>query len=201
MPHSQETKRLIDSRVNGTSRTSSNSLSLARSGTDQFVSDAKLNMIHTRITLGADLTLVSAVDNAAKGGGAKLFDFPAGYVTIHNARIEGTLSTSISDLTSTAGEIGLGTVVGTGAVAVLGGTSTFEDILEGARPALGNMTAGNDLAVKAGGTIRTSSIGTFSAAAACFLNLASTWGNVASAGDVVIKSGAVIDIYWSIAEA
>jgi len=160
-----------------------------------------MNMIHTRVVLGADLTLVSSVDNAAKGGGAKLFDFPAGYITIFNARIEGTLSTSVSDLTSTAGEIGLGTVVGTGAVAVLGGTSTFEDILEGARPALGNMTAGNDLAVKAGGTLRTASVGTFSAAASCFLNLASTWGNVASAADVVIKSGAVIDIYWSIAEA
>lgn len=200
MPHQLETTRLIDDIINTPSNSDANDLVLSRAGTDQYASDAKIQTIHTRITLGADLTLVSAVDNAAKAGGAELFTFPVGYVTILNARIEGTLSTSVSDLTSTAGEIGLGTVVGSGAAAVLGGTSTFENILEGARPALSNMTAGNDLAVKAGGTIRTASIGSFAAAASCFLNLASTWGNVASAADVVIKKGAVIDLTWSIAQ-
>lgn len=201
MPSPSETIRLVSDIINTPGKTSSNSIVLANAGTDQYASNGELSMIHTRIELGADLTLVSAVDNAAKGGGAELFTFPAGYVTIHNARIEGSIGTSIADLTSTAGEIGLGTVVASGAVAVLGGTATFENILEGGRPNLDNVVADTDLDVKAGGTIRTSSIGTFAAAVSCFLNIASTWGNVAVAGDVVARKGMVIDIYWSIMEA
>ncbi len=198
MPHRTETQAIVNEQVNTPSRSGSSGLTLSRAGTDQYVSDAKLNLVHTKITLGADLVLVASVDNAAKVGGAQLFTFPVGYVTIHNARIEGFLGSSVSDMTSTAGEIGLGTATSTAAAAVL--SSTLEDILQGARPAMANMLAATDLAVKAGGTIRTGSIGSFAGAAACFLNVASTWGNVAVAGDIIARAGMTIDILWSIAE-
>jgi len=198
MPHEIETRRIVADAINQPTRT--NGAALARS-TDSLSSDAKLNIVHYRCQLKSDLVIVSDVDNAAKGGGAKLFDFPDGYVTILGARIEGSLTTDVADLTSTAGELGLGTTVASGAVAVLGGTAGFENILEGAQPALSNFTAGNDLAVKQGGGIRAGAIGAFGSAAGCFLNVASTWGNVASAADVSAKSGMVIEVWALVVEA
>lgn len=169
---------------------------LARA-TDRISHDGDLGIVHTVITLQSDLTLVTSVDNAAKAGGAQVFTFPQGFIQIHRARIKGTLGTSIADLTSTAGEIGLGIVVATGAVAVLGGTATFESILEGGIPALGNFTAGNDLAAAAAGGAKSSLLGGFSSSVPMFLNLASTWGDVGTAGNVVARAGTQIEVWWS----
>lgn len=196
MPHIQGTDIRIDRAVLDAPRTRPDEIALERTD-DSILNDSKLGIVHTTITLGADLTLVADVDNAAKGGGAKVFEFPTGYIYIHKARVTGTLTTDVADLTSTAGEIGLGIVVATGAVAVLGGTATFESILEGGIPALGNFTAGNDLDFSAVGGPRNALLGGFSAEVPVFLNCASTWGDVAAAADVIAKAGTTIEIWWS----
>jgi len=200
MPHQTETRNIINQSITAPERSGANSLVLSRP-VDKYVSDSNFAMVHTKIVLGSDLVLVSDADNAAKAGGAQIFSFPDGYVTIHNARIAGSIGSSVQDMTSNAGEIGLGTAAASGASATIGGSASFENILQGGRPAMSNMSAATDLAVTAGGTTRTSSIGNFSSAASCFLNIASTWGNVASPGNIIARTGMEIDILWSIAEA
>lgn len=197
MPSPQETKRLIEEIIGTNGRT--NGAALSRS-TDKLTVDAKMNMVHYRVQLESDLQLVASVDAAAKGGGAAIMTIPAGYFSVLGSRIEGSLTTDVADLTSTAGELGLGTTVATGAVAVLGGTAGFENILEGGQPALGNFTAGNDLAVKHGDGAR-EPIGAFSGASTVYLNCASTWADIASAANVSAKEGMIIEIWGILIEA
>jgi len=193
MHNPTETRRLVDEIINQPARTGGTAVAVAG---DLLQTDAELNALHLRLELKADLLLVENVDAAAKGGGAKIFDLPAGFFSVLASRIEGTLTTDVADLVSTAGELGLGTTVASGAVAVLGGTAGFENILEGGQPALGNFTAGNDLSVLVGDGVR-EPVGGFSAATSVYLNCASTWGNIAAAADVFAKAGTVIEL-WGI---
>lgn len=69
-----------------------------------------------------------AIASAALAVGQAVYTFPTGGIIIHG----GTLDMTIAGATSVATpDIGMGTVIGTGAVAVLGGTATFEDIVDG----------------------------------------------------------------------
>lgn len=198
MPSPTETRRLIDDIINQTSRTTGAAVAVTG---DLLSQDAKMNMVHLRLELKSDLVLVEDVDMAAKAGGAKILDLPAGFFSVLASRIEGTLTTDVADLTSTAGELGLGTAAASGANATLGASgATHENILEGGQPALSNMTAGNDLTVLVGDGVR-EPVGTFASAADVYLNIASTWGNVAAAADVSIKAGAVIELWGILVEA
>lgn len=164
--------------------------------TDWISHDGDLGVVHTTITLRTDLQLVAAVDNAAKAGGAQIMAMPAGYIQIHRTRITGQLTSNVADLAATAGEIGLGIVVASGAVATLA-TATFESIMEGGVPPLANFVANTDLVVAAAGGVRTGLLGGFSTAIPVFLNLASTWADIAAAANVSARAGMKIEIWWS----
>jgi hypothetical protein len=94
------------------------------------------------------LTLASHVithgDNASLGTGSLIYTFPAGALVINSAYISLAIQTNSTTANGRADtpEIGLGTVIASGGVAVLGGTATFEDIMGGAStPVLGNMNS------------------------------------------------------------
>lgn len=79
----------------------------------------------TKITI---TSFTQAVTAAALGFGKKIYDFPQGIIRFKKVFAAITIAAPAS---TTTGEIGLGTVVASGAIATLGGTATFENILDG----------------------------------------------------------------------
>lgn len=89
---------------------------------------------------------VSSVLPAIAGGadlavGKKLYTLPAGAKIIKSAYMSMALDEVDGNITADTPDVGLGTVIATGAVAVLSGTATFEDILTGQTAADCNGTA------------------------------------------------------------
>ena len=135
-----------------------------------------------------------ATTAAAKGIGQKVYTFPEGWILPVAARVK-TITTTGATTAATAGEIGLGSTVASGAVAVLSGTAGFQNILDG-------KTISNHVAVTAltshvaaagGGTSGTQDLldGT-STAVPVYLNIASTYDGT---GGVTLTS-AEVEILW-----
>ena len=112
---------------------------------------------------GVNMTVVATLTNVALtvgssenlGVGVKILTLPAGNLFIRDAHF--TVGFGSVTTTNDTPEIGLGTVIASGAVTVLGGTATFENIIEGAATADTNGTAkvSNDsrgLAILTGGS-------------------------------------------------
>lgn len=129
---------------------------------------------------------------AVKGIGQRVYQFPEGSILPIAARVQ--MSTTTAD-NATAGEVGLGTVVASGATAVLSGTAEFQDIMDG--KTLSNHTAATALSTvktaAAGGTSGTMDVidGT-STAAKVHLNIASTFGGT---GGGTLNS-ATVTLWW-----
>lgn len=85
-------------------------------------------------------------DNASLGIGAIIYTFPAGAYIVHGSSIDVGLSLTTGTPTTDTPEIGLGSVIASGAVSVLGGTATFEDIMAGATtPVMANISGTAEL--------------------------------------------------------
>lgn len=151
---------------------------------------------YAKIVLDGDTVLISGGTAAAKAGGVKIFTFPTGIVIPHSARITGTLVTSDGAMTTAAGEIGLGSVVATGAIATLA-TDTFETILQGGVPALGNIGAAGSAAVNVMDGQRTQipTAKTFATTVDVYLNAATTFADL-TAANLVIQAGATIELWY-----
>lgn len=134
-------------------------------------------------------TLAKAISaDAAEAFGEHIASFPEGVIRPLGAAIRLT-SLCPTGLSATAGEVGLGTTIASGAAATLGGTAAFENIMEGTT--LSNHVAATTLTSnKANDPIIS---GTHSAtfgsgalidgsgtAAKIHLNLASTWNQTAA---------------------
>ncbi len=154
--------------------------------TQALVAPGKL---YIRVNVTADITLFASGGGAALAGGLQFLDLATGIFSVDWAKVSGTFVTTGGG--TTAGEIGLGTVVASGAAAVLGGTATFENILEGGIPALGNAATGVATAFNVADVAR-AELSTIAAAADVFVNGASTFA--AGAGNFVLKSGSVIEM-------
>lgn len=129
---------------------------------------------------------------ASKGIGQKLYTFPEGFILPLAARVQ--MNTTCAD-NATAGEVGLGTTVASGAVSVLSGTAAFQNILDG--KTLSNHTAATALATSvtaaAGGTSGTQdAIDGSATAAPLYLNIASAFGGT---GGGVLNS-ATVTVWW-----
>jgi len=149
----------------------------------------------TKLTM-TEFAVGTGGDNAALGIGAKFYTLPAGTILIKKATLVGAL-TFDADVTTGSPEVGIGTVIASGAVSVLSGTATFEDVMDGnASGGAGGDTTGN----LAGTTIYKSSDSTTrdgvmikatgGKAHDLFLNVAVTWPNVDLVGPPVY-TGAV----------
>lgn len=84
----------------------------------------------TVISLSGALPAIAGGANLAVG--RLIYTFPAGNIRVVSSCLKGVaLKQTTGKITADTPVVGLGTVIGSGAVAVLSGTSTFVDILAG----------------------------------------------------------------------
>lgn len=147
----------------------------------------------TTLTLTA-VSLGNGGDGADLAIGALIYTLPAGNIVMHGeAHVSGAFS-STGAYTNVL-DAGIGSVIGSGVVSVLGGTATFEDLI-------GGTTTG---ALNAGGALVASQQSTGSipnrlvAAAAAHtlhLNAAGTWTNIAAASPVLFTG--TVQFTWQV---
>jgi hypothetical protein len=152
----------------------------------------KTGELHRTVITVPELSFTTTA--AAKGIGQGIYEFPEGWILPVAARVK-TVTTTGGTTSATAGEIGLGTTVASGAVAVLSGTAGFENILTG--QTIDNHVAVTPLTVHnaatAGGTSGTTNLldGT-TTPVQVHLNIASTYSGT---GGVTLNS-AEVEILW-----
>lgn len=153
----------------------------------------------TKLTMTA-FSLGNSGDNASLGIGAKFYTFPAGTIVVKGVSIVGGLSAAVS-VTAQTPEVGIGTVIASGAVATL--STTFEDYVDGgAAGGIGGDLVAPDLV----GTVfyksalftnpvivKTSGGKTHD----MFLNAAVAWADIAAVAPVLFTG--VILIEWELA--
>jgi hypothetical protein len=152
----------------------------------------KSSLVHVRLTVTAPFTIFAGADNAAKAGGILIAVMPAGTIVPLGAHVALVLSNSLGLGEQTAGELGIGTTIASGAAAILGGSPFFENFLEGGT--LGNLVAGGTISTDLRGPPR-SPIGTVATATSLFLNAATTFSDEAAAHNMVVNSG-TIDLWY-----
>ena len=104
-----------------------------------------------KTTLTVSSTLPAIAGGANLAVGKKLYTLPAGAKIIKSAYMSMALDESDGNITADTPDVGLGTVIGSGAVADLSGTATFENILTGQTAADCNGTATVKTAMPTGG--------------------------------------------------
>jgi len=141
----------------------------------------------------ADVTVAGILPGATGlAFGKKIFDFPAGGIRVSNALFDLEVEASAS---STAAEIGLGTVVATGATGNLGGAGdTMEDIIVGSSGGITAGTAGAPGAYQRVAAAETDAVAFdgCSTAKDMFLNVAARW---AETGTFIVRG--TISFNWS----
>jgi hypothetical protein len=142
------------------------------------------NFVTTLTFSGLAVGSVTAVNLAI---GVLLYTLPAGVQVIDYAYMNVALAGSGSAVDADTPDMGIGTVIGSGAVAVLGGTGTFEDIITGQTVNDVNGTAEVKTALPTAGVPLIRESGD---AKTIHLNVADGWAgsaNIAATGTVVIK--------------
>jgi hypothetical protein len=148
---------------------------------------------------GRDFTTVLTLTNfivgalagaaAALGVGNKVFTFPAG-AHIHYATYM-SLGLTAAGTTKTP-DLGIGSVIASGAVAVLGGTATFEDYITGQTAADIAGTPAVKTSVATAGALTGISINEAASVKDVFVNAAATWsanntGNLTASGRITLR--------------
>jgi len=137
--------------------------------------------------------------DAALGFGEWVASFPKGVIRPVGALVV-LNSLCPEGLSATAGEVGLGTTIASGAVATLGGTVAFENLMEGTT--ISNHVAAtpltsrkqNDSVVRGTqGATAPALVDGSSSAAKIHLNLASTWNQTAAES---VSFGGIILLDW-----
>lgn len=96
---------------------------------------------HHTTTLTVAGVLPAIAGGADLAVGTLLYTFPAGDVVVNHAKLNIAITQTEGNITADTPDVGLGTVIATGVVAVLSGTGTFEDIITGQTAADSNGTA------------------------------------------------------------
>jgi hypothetical protein len=140
----------------------------------------------TRIAVST--TLPAIAGGANLGVGKLIYTFPAGAIVINSSYMSVAITQTQGNITADTPEIGLGTVIASGAVAVLSGTATFEDVLTGQVAADCNGTAtvalvGTQLLIPAAG-VHT-----------LHINVADGW---AASGDAAALLVGTVTFNWTI---
>jgi len=137
----------------------------------------------TRLTLSSLALTIG--DTAALADGVLIYTFPAGALIVDAAYMNVGVSLTTGTPTTDAPDVGLGSVIATGAVSVLSGTPTFEDILTG-------QTATDVAGTKTLAMVKTALVIPAASAHTVHFNIADTWANVddtaaTASGTVVLK--------------
>lgn len=154
------------------------------------------NRRRTILTVTAPISVVTTPDTAALAGGALIYTFPAGQVIVE--RVYGDFGLDVDDNLNDEDtpEVGLGTLIGSGAVATLGaGDAAMEDIWGP------HVAAGCDViavAADAGQFVTVPNLIIAGAGAhLVHFNAADTWANGAGTKDVFLQSGRFV-IDWTL---
>ena len=87
---------------------------------------------HNHVTILTVNTVLPAIAGGANlAVGKLLYTMPAGAIAISAAKMSLAITQTEGNITADTPDGGLGSVIASGVVAVLGGTATFEDILTG----------------------------------------------------------------------
>jgi len=106
----------------------------------------------TTITVPITTVLPAIAGGADLAVGVLIYTLPAGAKIIKSGNVDIALDELDGNITADTPDVGIGTVIGTGAVSVLGGTGTFEDIVTGRAAADCNGTATVGTAMPTGAT-------------------------------------------------
>ena len=154
------------------------------------------NRRRTVLLVTAPISIVTNPDTAALGSGALIYTFPAGQIIVE--RVYGDMGLEIDDAANIADtpEVGLGTLIATGAIATLGaGDAAMEDIWGP------HVVAGCDVgadATDAGQFVTVPNLIIAGASAhLVHFNCADTWGNGAGTNDVFLNTGRFV-IDWTL---
>lgn len=121
--------------VSGSAITTSN-VGAAGAGTTAVEGGDATHHTTTLTVAGVLPAITGGVDQAV---GTLLYTFPAGDVVVNHAKLNIAITQSEGNINNDIPDVGLGTVIGTGAVAVL--STTLEDIIVGQTAADSNGTA------------------------------------------------------------
>lgn len=144
--------------------------------------------VHRTVIDLEGLTLPDIAGGANLAVGRQIYTFPPGGIKVLGSSLVGvTLSETDGNVTADTPDLGLGTVIASGAVAVLGGTATFEDILTGqtindVNGTPESVSVSTELLIQAGDSHNV------------FLNVADGW---AASGDDGIRVGGKVVIVWA----
>ena len=143
--------------------------------------------VHHQSVITVDTDLGDIPGGAALALGKLVYTLPAGAVDIKSSYISMALTQTDGNITSDTPDIGIGSVVASGVVSVLGGTSTFEDMLTGVAADDCNGTAEIS-------HIATSKLTATGDAHTIYFNVADDW---ASSGDDACAIAGTIIIEWT----
>lgn len=151
---------------------------------------------HVTVLTATSLALPQPTGGSSLGVGDLVYTFPAGAVLLENAYMSLAFTVAAATKTDEA-DAGLGTVIATGAVSVLSGTGTFEDIITGQTSA---DVDGTDVLTVA--PLPTAGVPLFIAsgdAHTVHVNLASDWLDAEVAAHDLEYSGTVV-LIWKFLE-
>lgn len=144
------------------------------------------SMNHCTVLRLSGATLPAIAGGASLRVGRLLYTFPAGAIRITATKMSVSITQTQGNITADTPDIGIGTVIASGANALLGGDPTFENILTGQTAADCNGTA----TVK---TVDTSLVIESADAHTMYLNVADGW---AASGDAGALLNGTVTVHW-----
>lgn len=139
-----------------------------------------------KTVLTANYTLPAIAGGASLGVGRKCLSLPAGERLVTGSTMSMAIKQTQGNITADTPDVGLGTTIASGAVALLSGTAAFENILTGQ-----TATDCNGTAIVA--TVTTNLAIATAASHDIFFNVADGW---ASSGDAAAAISGTITIWW-----
>lgn len=143
--------------------------------------------IHQTVLTVTDLALPAITGGAAEAEGVLLYTLPAGACVVESAYMSLALQQQDGNITADTPDVGLGTTIATGAVAVLGGTPAFENIVTGQTAADCDGTATVQTIADQVLVIETGD------SHAIYFNVADTW---AASGDAGALVSGTVTLNW-----
>lgn len=123
----------------------------------------------TKLTLAA-VELTPTIPANAEGAGGLIYTFPSGVYVAHSCHMD--ITSGVMDSATNAADLGVGSVIASGDVSVLGGTAGFEDWMTGQTIAdVSTFSAEKSTLMTAGG----STVFESGDSHALYINVAGTW--------------------------
>lgn len=144
------------------------------------------SMNHCTVLRLSGATLPAIAGGANLGVGRLLYTFPAGALRITSSQINVSITQTQGNITADTPDVGLGTTIASGAVALLSSTAAFENVLTGQTATDCNGTA----ILK---TVDTSLVIEASGAHTLYLNVADGW---AASGDTGARLNGTVTVHW-----